>query len=101
MAVKIIEVNTGSLKSDVDVISSELDLISGNADRLLSILEQLETMWEGSAKQAFSSAVRDDVARLRELVKAMKNFTDKTSEARVEYDKCESAVSQIVSSIRV
>lgn len=101
MAAKIIEVNTNSLKSDVEVIWSELERISGNADRLLSILGQLETMWEGSAKQAFSSAVRDDVARLRELVKAMKDFTGKTSEARVEYDKCEIAVSEIVSSVRV
>lgn len=101
MAVKIIEVNTNSLKNDVDIIAVELGKIRENADRLLSILSQLETMWEGDAKQAFSVAVRDDVKRLLELNKTMQDLTDRTSDARGEYDKCENTVSQIVSSIRV
>lgn len=101
MASNIIEVNTGILKGDIEEIAAELKLLGDDADQLLGLLEQLETMWEGSAKQAFSAAVRDDVGRLQTLIQAMRAFTNKTSDARAEYDRCESAVSQIVSSIRV
>lgn len=101
MGAKVIEVNTSTLKSDVSVIEGEIQSINSGANRLLQALHELESMWDGNAKQAFSAAVNDDILRLRELAKAMEKFTGKTSEARQEYDKCESAVSQIVSSIRV
>ena len=97
----MIEVNTATLKSDVDIIRVELMKIRENADRLLQILHELGNMWDGNAKEAFSAAVNSDIALLIELVKAMQNFTGKTSEAREEYDKCENAVAQIVASIRV
>lgn len=101
MAAKNIEVNTSVLRNDVDAITGELEKILKNADQLSSILGELEGMWEGNAKQAFSQAVRDDLGRLKELVKAIQNLTQRTSDARQEYDKCENAVAQIVSSIRV
>jgi len=97
----IIEVNTATLRSDVSTIEGEIHGITTDADRLLQILHDLESMWEGNAKQAFSAAVTSDIAQLKELVKVMKDFTGKTSEAREEYDKCENAVAQIVASIRV
>ena len=89
MAGRIIEVNTSTLRSDVSAIEEA------------QALRELESMWDGNAKQAFSAAVNDDIRRLRELAKALAQFTEKTSEARREYDTCETAVSQIVSSIRV
>ena len=101
MAGQIIEVNTSTLKSDVSEIAGELQGISGDATKLEGVLSQLVSMWDGPAKQAFYAAVKDDLGRLRELVKAMQNLTAKTGQAREEYDKCENAVSQIVSSIKV
>lgn len=101
MASNIIEVNTSSLKGDGEEIAAELEALGDDADQLLDLLRQLETMWEGPAKQAFSAAVQDDVGRLRALIQAMQTLTNKTSDARAEYDKCESAVSQIITSIKV
>ncbi|NBI65374.1 hypothetical protein D1646_00835 [Pseudoflavonifractor sp. 60] len=101
MAGQIIEVNTSTLRSDVSEIASELLGIKSDADKLEGVLGQLESMWDGYAKQAFSAAVRDDLSRLRDLVKAMQSLTTKTGQAREEYDKCENTVSQIVSSIKV
>ncbi|MDE6590940.1 MAG: hypothetical protein K2K53_11475 [Oscillospiraceae bacterium] len=101
MASNMIEVNTASLKGDVEEIAVELDEISRDAEKLQGLLEHLESMWDGSAKQAFSAAVKDDLGRLRTLAQAMRQLTSRTSEARAEYDKCESAVAQIVSSIKV
>ncbi len=101
MANQIIEVNTGTLKNDVSSIEEELQGAAKGAERLETVLTQLEGMWDGPAKQAFAAAVRDDLGRLRELVKAMQTLTEKTGEAREEYDKCEIAVEQVVSSIKV
>ena len=101
MAGKIIEVNTDSLRSDVSAIEEELSAINSGTDRLAQALRELEGMWDGNAKQAFSAAVNDDIRRLRELAKAMGHFTEKTSEVRQEYDRCENEVAQIISSIRV
>ena len=101
MAGRIIEVNTSTLRWDVSAIEEEISGINRGADRLAQALRELESMWDGNAKQAFSAAVNDDIRRLRELAKALAQFTEKTSEARREYDTCETAVSQIVSSIRV
>lgn len=97
----MIEVNTTTLKSDVDTISVELQKISSDADRLMQALRELESMWDGTAKQAFSAAVSGDIVQLKELVKTLNDFTRKTSEAREEYDKCENSVAQIVAAIRV
>jgi ABC-type transporter Mla subunit MlaD len=58
-------------------------------------------MWDGEAKQAFSATVNTDLGQLGELVRALGLFTDKTSESRQEYDRCETTISQIISSIRV
>lgn len=101
MASNIIEVNTNSLKGDVEEIAAEVKAIFNDADQLLNLLRQLETMWEGPAKQAFSAAVQDDVGRLQALTQAIQTLANKTSDARAEYDKCESAVSQIITFIKV
>lgn len=101
MANRIIEVNTAVLKSDINDIQSELQKITGGADQLEQILHQLESMWDGNAKKAFSDAVNDDLRRLRELTKALEKFTGKTGEVRQDYDRCENAVAQIIASIRV
>lgn len=101
MASRNIEINTNSLRSDVTTIEGEIAAINRGAEKLLQTLHELESMWDGIAKQAFSAEVNRDVQQLRELSKAMERFTGKTSEARQEYDRCESAVDQIIASIRV
>lgn len=101
MAGKLIEVNTNILKADISEIESELRAVLKCSERLTATLSQLEGMWDGNAKQAFSTAVRDDINRLKDLVKALQDLTGKTGTAREEYDRCENAVEQIIASIRV
>ena len=97
MASRLIEVNTNTLRSDVGSIEEELKGLRACCESLEAALATLLLMWEGNSARAFDQAVR----RLRELEKAVRDLTTKTSTARAEYDKCENTVSQIVSSIRV
>lgn len=101
MANRLIEVNTTTLRSDVSTIEEELKGLRACYESLEAALATLLTKWEGNSARAFDQAVRDDVRRLRELEKTVRSLTTRTSTARSEYDKCENAVSQIVSSIRV
>lgn len=101
MAGKIIEVNTSTLKNDVSTIFSELTGISNDIRQLQDTTARLSTMWDGSAKTAFISAVNDDIQRLEELIGVMKKFSDKVDTSRKEYEKCENVVSNIIASIKV
>ena len=101
MAKTIIEVNTNTLKSDVSNIEARIRSLRSEAANLRNTADQLGSMWEGPAKQAFMAAVQADLSKLENLIKAMERFTNQTSECQVEYDKCEQAVSSIISSIRV
>ena len=94
MASRLIEVNTNTLRSDVGSIEEELKGLRACCESLEAALATLLNKWEGNSARAFDR-------RLRELEKAVRDLTTKTSTARAEYDKCENTVSQIVSSIRV
>lgn len=101
MAGTMIEVNTSTLRSDVSAISAEISGLKNDVERLKSTADQLSTMWDGNAKNAFIAAVNDDIKRLEELISAIGKFTDKTDSSRAEYEKCENAVAGIVAAIRV
>lgn len=101
MADAILEVNTSTLKSDVSTIHGEFSGLRTDVQKLRTTAAQLSSMWEGSAKNAFIAAVNDDIARLEDLIRVMGNYTDKTDASRAEYDKCENAVTGVVSAIKV
>ena len=101
MAVSKIEVNTNTLRSDVERVRTELKGLKVDMRKLSEVSTQLNSMWEGEAKQAFIMAVQDDIRRLSELIAALEKFTTSTDTARGNYDTCEKNVSSIISSLRV
>ena len=100
MADSIIEVNTVSLKSDVETMQGCIKSLRTATGKLQSTANQLGNMWEGNAKKAFMAAVQDDLKRLEILIATMEKFTGKTDDSRTEYEKCESTVDQIIASIQ-
>lgn len=101
MANSIIEVNTGTLRNDVSEIQGELQSLRRQVTALRNAASALGSTWEGNAKTAFMEALTDDINRLETLISAIEKFTNKTSDARTEYDRCENSVSQIIASIKV
>lgn len=96
-----LEINTGTLGRDISSIEGEIKKLEDNIIALRTTLSQLEGMWDGPAKTAFSTAVNDDIERLSTLVSAIKAYTVKTEDAKTAYETCERNVSGIISSIRV
>lgn len=101
MANSKLEINTSTLNRDITTIDGEMKKLTSYINSLRSTLSQLEGMWDGPAKTAFSTAVKDDINRLEMLVKTISEYTGKTTEARNAYETCERNVDSIISSIRV
>lgn len=101
MAGSIISVNTSTLKGTVSDISAEIAGLKNDVNMLKITSAVLSGMWDGPAKNAFVSAVNDDIRLLEDLIKAIDKFTERTDTSRAEYDKCENAVAGIIAAIRV
>lgn len=101
MAVTKIEVNTSTLKGDVDKFRTELNGLKDDVTKLRETSNSLSTMWDGIAKQATVAAVANDIGKLEQLIKVMEDFTNATDTARSNYDRCEQNVGSIVASLKV
>ncbi len=96
-----IEVNTGTLRTDIDSINSELKILRQDIVSLRNVAASLGNTWSGRAKDAFMVALNDDIGELERLVSELEKYTTRTNDVRAEYDSCENTVAQIISSIRV
>ena len=101
MADTRIEINTGTLGRDIGSIDGEIRKINTQINNLKSTLSQLQSMWDGPAKTAFSTEVTEDIARLSVLTADISRFTRSTEEAKIAYETCERNAGQIIDSIRV
>jgi len=64
-------------------------------------VSELNGMWEGEAKEAFMNAFQTDLNSLEDMISILSDITSATSEARSDYEICESKVSGIVASIKI
>ena len=96
-----ITVNTGTLYTDAASIRGEIRAMRDSAGNLRRAAVNLNRMWEGEAKAAFLKAYEGELSRLEEAIGALDHFTSLTEMSGTEYERCESAVSDVVSSIRV
>jgi len=96
-----IETNTGTMKSDVESIQTEIRGLTDDGKKLQNAVSELNGMWEGEAKEAFMNAFRTDLNSLEDMISILSDITSATSEARSDYEICESKVSGIVASIKI
>lgn len=97
----VIEVNTGTLRSDVTDLRGEVKAIQGEIGALRQLSGVLSGAWEGEAKNAFIAALTGDIGRLEALVNEFDKLVTQTDDVKNEYEKCENSVTQIVAGIRV
>lgn len=97
----IIEVNTGTLKIDINDLQGEIGALRHEIQRLREEAASLGNTWEGEAKAAFMGALADDIGKLEMLIADIEKYTRQTDNARNEYEKCENSVAQLISAIRV
>lgn len=101
MAIKEIEQNTDFLSDDISRLESEKAALERAMDEMFAAVRELDSTWEGSAKNGFEVQFQNDYEKCKELNKILESLIEKLRTARSEYDKCENEVGNIVRAIRI
>ena len=97
----LIKVNTNRLKDAVTDINGYIKSIEKEITDLKSHNTALDAMWDGPSSEAFKMAFAEDIAALEQIVKSITSLNEYEDNARVQYDKCEQRVADLVNQIKV
>ena len=97
----MLEISTDMLEVDTAAIETELRLLRKAEEDLREAAAALNQAWDGSAKAAYLRGYKTDLNRLRETLESLARFLEEVEAAGGEYERCESAVADAVSYIRI
>ena len=101
MAITYLEIDTGSLDSEVREMEANLNRAWSSLEALHTEMEQLNAMWKGAANQAFRQQVNLDTATVSDMLDQVKKLSESMHNAAREYARCENEVIEAVKSIPV
>lgn len=101
LAQKIIEIDTAMLQGDEQNIAEQAADLQRDLTEISSLIEQLGSMWDGPARQAFQAQMAEDLGILSEICSFMQKYTGWMQQAGGEYVKCENAVQEIIAAVRI
>ena len=96
-----LEVNTGTLRSDLASIQREISVLKRETEELRSKGERLSRMWEGEAKAEFLANYAQELNALEAAIDALDRFTAQTRTADEEYERSERVVANVVDAMKV
>ena len=101
MAITYIEIDTELLQTDINELEENVKKAKKSLDGLSAELEELNTMWKGTANMAFRTQVNGDLSTMDNLLQEMSKLADCMTHAKSEYIKCENEVKSTVGDIRI
>lgn len=96
-----IKINTTRLGTDAAQVLSLINNMERQLNNMKSNVDQLNGMWEGPAKQAFTQAFENDRSFAEAILKELKSLQGFETQAKDKYEKCEQQVSSLVDSIKI
>lgn len=96
-----IKVDTKLLDKDKQSLVVEVNKIKKEMKSMHDSIKELDTMWEGTAKNEFVKQFTKDYEFLTFLCNAAEEFVDSLSNASKEYTNCENTTQGIVTSIQI
>lgn len=101
MSLEYLHVDTSAMKSDCSKLrESKTDLME-NFKTLFSEIESIDEMWEGPAKEAFVSSVRQDKVTCDEFASAIESYIQQMEAACQEYEKCENELHDYIENLNI
>ena len=100
MEQKQYEIETGLLQNDITAAEGVLSALTKDITSLREAMDKLSSMWEGVAKQQMSASVQANINSLEQMVSSLRTFVQNASDARDEYNRCESDVAARVDEIK-
>ncbi|MCC8151645.1 MAG: WXG100 family type VII secretion target [Lachnospiraceae bacterium] len=101
MAITYIEVDTAKLNSDISELKSNTAQAKSRLQALKAELDELNTMWKGTANAAFQQAANQDYNLMQTMLTTMEELAACMENAKKEYNSCEQSVGSMVNSIRI
>lgn len=101
MAVREIAVSTENLEKDIIRLKGVLADLRKNKDKMVQEIEQLNSMWSGTANQMFTKQFTSDCISFDSLCRTIEEMIQAMEHAKTEYEKCDNRVYGIVSAIRI
>ncbi|QBE95728.1 hypothetical protein PMF13cell1_01252 [Blautia producta] len=96
-----IEVSTEPLSADKGNIAAELNAVRTELQQLFQEMQELDSMWDGPASQAFAVQFQTDYEIMQEIVENLEGFIQCMQYAADEYNKCENTIAELISAIRI
>lgn len=101
MAITYIEIDTGQLNRDIEELEENITNANQSLTAMVQEMDELNSMWQGQANDAFRAQFANDNTMMQELLKEMQKLEECMRYASGEYVKCESEVKNMVDSIRI
>lgn len=96
-----IEVNITALEQDTKELRETLKLVRDDMGAMFDTVQELDTMWDGPANEAFNKQFESDRQTLLALCKAVEDILGSMENAQGEYRKCEAGVREEIEKIRI
>ncbi len=96
-----IEVDITTLEQDVRELEETLALVRNDMKSMFETVNELDTMWDGLANEAFNRQFAADRNLFEELCDAVNDIIDSMGNAKNAYRKCEAAVKEEIDKITV
>lgn len=96
-----IETATEPLCADKGTMEAELNAVRAELQQLFQEMQELDSMWDGPASQAFSVQFQTDYDIMQDIMENLEGFIQCMQYAADEYNKCESTIAELISAIRI
>lgn len=97
----VIKCNTQKLDSDKNSVSKNLSDINKGIANLTRIINRIDSMWDGTASEAYKARIRNDISSLSSICKNISGIVTYEDNSVTEYNKSEKKISGIISSIQI
>ncbi len=100
-AITELEIETKRLSSDINNLKVHLAGMRTSGDNMMSQINQLSSMWEGEAKDAFVVQFQSDYQTLKNMEEVLEDLINDLETAKDRYNNCENNVGSIIQAMKV
>lgn len=101
MAIREIEMNTGSLQNDIRELESLISQMDSQKKRLEQTVAEMNAMWTGQANAAFDAQFKTDMVNFAGMLSVLREMLKNLRTAKTEYDGCEQRIADVIGRIAI
>lgn len=101
MSVNLIEIETERLQNDIQKMTEAVEDAEKQTGAMFDSMNELDSMWDGPANNAFRAQFQTDHASMEEMCKEVRELISCMEFARKSYDQCEDDVLGKIQSLKL